>query len=429
MASPYTVPLESSADSNRSDAFPLPVPVPAEREDIATIPRLQVGLAINTLKEAGRFPCLSRFVAVLMGFDTCGVPMGRWQRIKHTFQSFVLYASMGLASWMLSRVVFGFSDVVAVSYGIAMTCNFMLFIVPMEQLNWGSRLLGHYVRARQKELMTAEHMSNMLGSALMPILFYVLPIGAIVLPTLASSDVNEQLSQGLQAGCWACLVAGIWITILFMGYGPLHSNVFENYFMYLTGDLIKDYADNFLNTLCDSTAGIDERRERLTALYERQGKHIKQALRQSANSSSVAQFPFMLVWMAMMVVWLVPDIVGGLPNREKALGSYAWLRITLSIMGMLWTAQALSFGLFKGMSKPSRLFEERLRSEISPHSSKLALAVQLFDGRSEELWRFVHAQGIWLSFFGICVDSTLPGKMAPLVTSILGAITWALVRQ
>ena len=130
-----------------------------------------------------------------------------------------------------------------------------------------------------------------------------------------------------------------------------------------------------------------------------------------------------------MVFWLLPDLVGGLPNLDNALVPHPAFRISMSVFMLYWTVKAIIWDSISRMSTPSRLFEERLRSEISPHASKLALAAQLFDGRQEDLWKFIHAQGMWLSIFGIAVDSRLPGKVAPLLVSVLGAIAWGLARR
>ena len=138
---------------------------------------------------------------------------------------------------------------------------------------------------------------------------------------------------------------------------------------------------------------------------------------------------FCLVWVFIGVFWLVPDLVGGLPNSDRAVVPHPALRIILAAFMLLSVIRDMGYGLLKQMSQPSRLFEERLRSEISPNAAKLAVAVQLFDGRSEELWKFVHAQGIWLSVMGIAVDSRLPGKVAPVMASIVGAVAWALARS
>ena len=105
---------------------------------------------INLLREAGKFTCFTSAVALSSGLETCGAPMLPSQRLRHIVGSFVMYSSMGLITWLLSYLVFGFSNNVAIGLGVVIFLDFMVFMVPMEQSLWGEPLVGHFLKKHQR---------------------------------------------------------------------------------------------------------------------------------------------------------------------------------------------------------------------------------------------------------------------------------------
>ena len=106
------------------------------------------------------------------------------------------------------------------------------------------------------------------------------------------------------------------------------------------------------------------------------------------------------------------------------------LRVVLGAFLLIHSVWNLSFSSISSMARPHTLFEERIRRSIAPDAPKLHVAVQLFpmDGESG-LWNFLKSQGMYLSLYGIPVDSSLPAKVAPVIASFFGALAFALARS
>ena len=137
--------------------------------------------------------------------------------------------------------------------------------------------------------------------------------------------------------------------------------------------------------------------------------------------------PFIVTWGALGFIWLVPDIVGGLPNAKNSLsGENPTLRVVLGALLLIYFVWQISFSSISSMARPHTLFEERIRRSIAPDAPKLHVAVQLFpiDGESG-LWNFLKSQGMYLSLYGIPVDSSLPAKLAPVKR--LSSVRWHLL--
>ena len=361
---------EFNADASRRDMDVKKDSTITER--IMAIPRLRVDLgSAEVLREAGNFPWLAHVVSYFFGMETCGSRMRPWQRIRHIFASSLMYSAMALIIWLLSGVVFGFSEGVAIALGLAIFLNFMIFMVPFEQIMWEDALLAQYLQDCREENMKKKHCGSMVSYAIWPVFFFVLPIAGFVLPVLVSPE-RERISTSVQWGCWLCFANSIWITPMFVGFGPVAESLMTRYGKYLTVDLTKDYADRFLAVLCDDTLGtIDDRRKLLTALYERRGRQIKLALGRAVMRSH-AQVPFLIVWTVVSTIWLAPGIVGGLPNAKQAIAPFPALRVGCAISVLLSCTGEMGLFSLQRLSKPNVLFEERLRSEISPHATKLA---------------------------------------------------------
>ena len=128
-AQSYVVPLDAPSGASMvsgasSHSIVPPPTLPgrgshAETDSSDEIPALGVhaNCGVDVLTEAGRFPFLTRFVVKIMGLETAGAPMRPCPRIKHVLSSLSIYSCIGLVIWMLSRVVFGFSDAAAIAIG------------------------------------------------------------------------------------------------------------------------------------------------------------------------------------------------------------------------------------------------------------------------------------------------------------------------
>ncbi len=383
---------------------------------------------INLLREAGKFTCFTSAVALSSGLETCGAPMLPSQRLRHIVGSFVMYSSMGLITWLLSYLVFGFSNNVAIGLGVVIFLDFMVFMVPMEQSLWGEPLVGHFLKKHQKELMAINHNSSMIMMFLFMFIPFTLPLLVFVLPLLVSSNVDERMTPGMQVATWICIISSIAVNLLFMGWAPVANVVGERFGHYLSKDLVENYCNSVLAELVDDKSSIERRRMRLGLLYERQGQVIANALKRGPNFQNICTLLFNLVWMVVGIVWLVPDAAGGLTNIDKALAPHPAFRITIATSLILTLVHNVGYSTLKVMSKPHALFEERLRSTIGPHAPRLHTASQLF-GSADQLWHFVHDQNIALSLFGVPVDSALPGKIAPFVGTLVGAVAWGIARS
>ena len=137
---------------------------------------------IKGLREAGKFTCFTSAVAIGTGLETCGAPMLPSQRLRHILGSFVMYSSVGLMTWLLSYLVFGFSNNVAIGLGVAIFLDFMVFMVPMEQSLWGEPLVGHFLKKHRKEIMAINHNPGMITMFLFMFILYTLPLCVFVLP-------------------------------------------------------------------------------------------------------------------------------------------------------------------------------------------------------------------------------------------------------
>ena len=116
---------------------------------------------------------------------------------------------------MLSRVVFGFSDAAAIAIGAIITVNFMVFMVPAEQIMWSDELLCDYIRSRREELMAVKHTASMIGSAGIPIVVFLVPTAAFVLPVLTAADVDKVFTSGMQADVGLALYQSFgWLSYL-----------------------------------------------------------------------------------------------------------------------------------------------------------------------------------------------------------------------
>lgn len=383
---------------------------------------------INLLREAGNFTCFTSAIALGTGLELCGAPMLPLQRLRHIVGSFVMYSSVGLMTWLLSYLVFGFSNNVAIGLGVAIFLDFMFFMVPMEQSLWGEPLVGHFVKKYQKELMAINHNSIMITMFLFMFILYTLPLCVFVLPLLVSNNVDERMTPGMQVATWICIISSVVLNALFTGWAPLANIVGERFGHYLSKNLVENYCNSVLAELVDDKNSIERRRMRLGLLYERQGKVIANALKRGPNFQNICTLLFNLVWMVVGIVWLFPDAAGGLTNIDKALAPQPAFRITIATSLLLSLVHMVGYGTLKIMSQPHALFEERIRSTIGPHALRLHTASQLFCS-TDQLWHFVHDQNIAMSLFGIPIDSALPGKIAPFVGTLVGAVAWGIARS
>ena len=304
----------------------------------------------------------------------------------------------------------------------------MVFMVPMEQNLWAEPLLALFLRQRHKDIMAINHTYSMISVGLSMFIMFTLPICAFVLPLLAAGDVDKRMSPGMQVATWISLIGSFYVTLLFAGWGPLASVVGERFTNYLSQDLVKNYYASVLAELIDEKSSVERRRARLGLLYERQGRVISDALKRGPNFQNICLLFFNVIWMAVGILWLVPDAAGGLTNLEHALAPHPAFRICIATILLLMMLISGSYGTLEMMSKPHLLFEEQLRAKIGPHAPRLHTALQLF-GSTDQLWHFINAQNISMSLFGVPVDSALPGKIAPFVGTMVGAIAWGIARS
>ena len=288
-----------------------------------------------------------------------------------------------------------------------------------------------YLQDKREELLKKSHAADTAIQGITVFIWLYLPLFVIFIPVLLAPDESRNFDAVVVSVTWFCFAAGIVSVAVFAGWGPVQAVLIDNYNKYVTEELVTDYADRVLSIIVDGDTPADLRRERLGRLQELRGSKIRDTLRRYLNVQVLLQFPVCVVWGAFYVLWLFPDLAGGLPEAEKAIIRGPWLRVALAVLGTLFTMYNMGYGLARAMARPHVLFEERIRREVLPHARKLHSAIQLFPdaGTHETLLAWVRGQEICMRILGVQVDSSLPGKTGSMLLSLVGVVAYFLARE
>lgn len=385
---------------------------------------------VYLLQEDLNLPLLCRVTTWLYGFEVLGVPWSPGRRCRHITVSIFLFVGFVLVFWLMNSFAFGYSDSAAIAISASMLAGCVFVNIPLEQLTWANPMMLTYFRDSKQKVADANHNAPLLQGGSFVFFILCLPLIVWVIPALVAEDADKRFTKGEIIAMWIGVLSSFILVPFSAGWGPLAEVFVSKYPKYVSSDLVNSYTNSVLTTLVDETSSVSSRRQRLGILYHRQGKHIRSAL-VSFNKVTILGLPFMLMWGMLGLIWLIPDIVGGLPNAEKSLsGGDPSLRIILGVALLAQTLWHISWSSMSSMARPHTLFEERIRHIIAPDAPKLHTAIQLFPLDGEKgLWNFLKSQGIYLSLYGVPIDSSLPARVAPLITSLFGALAFALARS